>query len=152
MTKQIPSNQLEDGEEDLAPPPPKKLIKRKMTVKDYFQLGGSVNAILLTVIGAGAWAFNQLPFEKVADHNRDVAEIRSQSSQITNDVSQLKGGMAEINRNGQMTLQLTLQQRLDALTEAMKAMSPNSPSYEALREARAELNQQLNQLNDRLRR
>lgn len=150
MSKQvIPDDPGITDLEDDAPPPYRR---RKTTARDWVAMGGALNAIFLTIGGIVMWAFGQLPFERTADHNKDIQLAQERMTRAEGGISSLTQSLGQIQRNGLLSLQLALQTRVDALSATLRAMAPNDRNFYAISVAHDEAMQQLDEVKRQLAR
>ena len=138
---------------------PRTYVRRKKTAYDIVIAAGSL-AGALGLIGVGFTTItDRLPFEQKETHAADIREVKSiidngrvMLAQVRTDNEDTRAIIIGMQRDQWRTLQLQLEQKIDALTTAIESQPPNSQVRQQLQQARAEVRQQLSEINMKLQR
>lgn len=131
--------------------PPHQWVRRKKTGQDYIATIGGLVAIVATLAGFASYAAGKMPWVKIDVYDKDQAERDLRVLKVEATTQTLNANMETVRRNGLLTLQLQLQQRIDALAATLKTMPPNSQSFYQLSVAHDEAAQQIEEIKRQLR-
>ena len=131
-------------------PQPRPHVRRRKSCQDWVTTTGGLIAIAGTFVAVVAWAQDQLPFVKSEVYAEEVNVIRDRMSIVEGKLGNLQTGQNAIQRNGLLTLQLQLQQRVDALDTTLKTMPQDRPTHYQIVNARNEAVQQLEEIKRQL--
>lgn len=129
---------------------PREFVKRKKTAQDRISMIGGLVAILATLSGGVSFVFGLMPWVRTDVYTHDSAANDARVMKVETAAQNLSASVAAIQRNGLLTLQLQLQQRVDSLTAALKTIPLGSASYNQLSTAYYEAAQQLAEVNRQL--
>ncbi len=129
-------------------PPPHR--RRKKSFQDWVTTTGGIIAILAFLGGLVAWMAGFMPWLRIDVYAQDKVAADMRVAKVEMSTQQLNAAMTVIQRNGLLTLQLQLQQRVDSLTTALKTIPPGSATYNQLSTAYYEAAQQLAEVNRQL--
>ena len=122
------------------------------SVYDMTIAAGSL-AGALAAIGIGYTTLtDNMPFERKETHADDMRLVNVQIAQAKVDTADTRMLIQSMQRDQWRSLQLQLQQRIDALAEAINNPQTSPPVRGQLLQARAEAQQQLNEVSVRLNR
>lgn len=131
---------------------PREYTRRRKTFQDWVTTTGGLLAILATLGGVAAWVSGMMPWLRTDVYARDFTANDIRVQKVEASTQQLSASVATIQRNGLLTLQLQLQQRIDSLSATMKTLHPGSEAYNQLSTTYYEASQQLAEINRQLRR
>ena len=130
--------------------PPRTHVRRRKSFQDLVTTTGGLIAIAGTFVAVVAWAQDQLPFVKSEVYAQETKSINDRMGVVEGKLEGLQSSQNAIQRNGLLTLQLQLQQRVDALDITLKTMPQDSPTHYQIVNARNEAIQQLDEIKRQL--
>lgn len=148
MTSQI----LHDDPELTDTEPPRQHVRRKKTLQDWITTVSSLLGVIAAIGVFMGSVTDALPFVQKPSYAHDMAENDVRFQKVEASTQSLTTSMTAIQRNGLLTLQLQLQQRIDALAGTLKTLAPNSQNFYQLSVAHDEAQQQLEEIKRQLRR
>lgn len=125
--------------------------RRRKTFQDWVTTTGGILAILASLGCAVAWLGGFMPWLRIDVYAQDKAAADLRVLKVEATAQSLTAGMAVIQRNGLLTLQLQLQQKIDGLTATLKTVSPSNPNYYQVNSTIADLQQQVDEIKRQLR-
>ena len=125
-------------------------VRRRKTMSDYITTTSALLGALAAVAVFMGSLTDALPFVQKTPYIQDMVEVEVRFQKVESSTQTLNASMEAIQHNGLLTLQLQLQQRVDALTDALKTIPPNTQNYYQIGAARNEAQQQLEEIKRQL--
>ena len=119
-------------------------------MSDYITTTSALLGALAAVAVFMGSLTDALPFVQKTPYIQDMVEVEVRFQKVESSTQTLNASMEAIQHNGLLTLQLQLQQRVDALTDTLKTIPPNTQNYYQIGAARNEAQQQLEEIKRQL--
>lgn len=127
--------------------PVQKFLPRAMTPKDMIlAVSGLIGAISAILIGLGTIA-DALPFVQKHPYAMDWAANDHELQGIRSDHDKDHETVSALVRNSQLSLQIQMQTKVDALAATLKHMPTNDPDRPGIKATFDDYNQKLTILN-----
>lgn len=131
---------------------PHEWKKRRKTMTDWINIGASWVAIVGGTAAALGWALDAVPFVKAQVYSADKSAIDGRVANLEGQFRTMSSSVQNIQRNGILSLQLQLKQRLDVLMATLATTPRAAPNYFALQNEVNTLQQQLDEVTRQLNR